>query len=116
MDDDDATKDNREAQRDVDYSVDAGRVWTIPRNAGGRGTATITITPKNQLPGTIRVASPDNDTDADAPGIQIADDGLTLSPVDIRIKKEVAATADAITLSQESIREGRWCDDNRGER
>ena len=103
MDDDDATKDNREAQRDVDYSVTLASL-TIPRNAVS-GTATITITPQNQLPGTIRVASPDNDTDADAPGIQIADDGLTINPVDIRIKKEVAATADAITLSQESIRE-----------
>ena len=103
MDDDDATKDNREAQRDVDYSVTLASL-TIPRNAVS-GTATITITPQNQLPGTIRVASPDNDTDADAPGIQIADDGLTLNPVDIKIKKEVAATADAITLSQESIRE-----------
>ena len=51
------------------------------------------------------MGSPDNDTDADAPGIQIEDDGLTLSPVDIKIKKEIAATADAITLSQESIRE-----------
>ena len=101
MDDDDATKDNREAQRDVDYSVTLASL-TIPRNAVS-GTATITITPQNQLPGTIRVASPD--FDADAPGIQIADDGLTLSPVDIKIKKEVAATADAITLSQESIRE-----------
>ena len=85
MDDDDATKDNREAQRDVDYSVTLASL-TIPRNAVS-GTATITITPQNQLPGTIRVASPDNDTDADAPGIQIADDGLTLSPVDIKIKK-----------------------------
>ena len=103
MDDDDATKDNREAQRDVDYSVTLASL-TIPRNAVS-GTATITITPQNQLPGTIRVASPDNDTDADAPGIQIADDGLTINPVDIKIKKEVAATADAITLSQESIRE-----------
>ena len=103
MDDDDATKDNREAQRDVDYSVTLASL-TIPRNAVS-GTATITITPQNQLPGTIRVASPDSDTDADAPGIQIADDGLTLSPVDIKIKKEVAATADAITLSKESIRE-----------
>ena len=103
MDDDDATKDNREAQRDVDYSVTLASL-TIPRNAVS-GTATITITPQNQLPGTIRVASPDNDTDAAAPGIQIADDGLTINPVDIKIKKEVAATADAITLSQESIRE-----------
>ena len=103
MDDDDATKDNREALRDVDYSVTLASL-TIPRNAVS-GTATITITPQNQLPGTIRVESPDFDTDADAPGIQIADDGLTISPVDIKIKKEVAATADAITLSQESIRE-----------
>ena len=103
MDDDDATKDNREALRDVDYSVTLARL-TIPRNAVS-GTATITITPQNQLPGTIRVESPDFDTDADAPGIQIADDGLTISPVDIKIKKEVAATADAITLSQESVRE-----------
>ena len=103
MDDADATKDNREAQRDVDYSVTLASL-TIPRNAVS-GTATITITPQNQLPGTIRVASPDFDTDADAPGIQIADDGLTLTPVDIKIKKEVAATADAITLSQERVRE-----------
>ena len=103
MDDDDATKDNREAQRDVDYSVTLASL-TIPRNAVS-GTATITITPQNQLPGTIRIESPDNDTDANAPGIQIADDGLTINPVDIKIKKEVAATADAITLSQESIRE-----------
>ena len=101
MDDDDATKDNREAQRDLDYTATLASL-TIPRNAVS-GTATITITPQNQLPGTIRVASPD--FDADAPGIQIADDGLTINPVDIKIKKEVAATADAITLSQESIRE-----------
>ena len=39
------------------------------------------------------------------PGIQIEDNGLTLSPVDIKIKKEIVATADAIALSQESIRE-----------
>ena len=103
MDDDDATKDNREALRDVDYSVTLASL-TIPRNAVS-GTATITITPQNQSLGTIRVASPDFDTDADAPGIQIADDGLTLNPVDIKIKKEVAATADAITLSQERVRE-----------
>ena len=101
MDSADATKDNREAQRDLDYTATLASL-TILRNAVS-GTATITITPQNQLPGTIRVASPD--FDADAPGIQIADDGLTLSPVDIKIKKEVAATADAITLSQESIRE-----------
>ncbi|MDE2807006.1 MAG: putative Ig domain-containing protein [Gemmatimonadota bacterium] len=97
----DATKDNREAERDLDYTV-ALATLTIPRNAVS-GTATITITPKNQLPGTIRVASPDND--AAVPGIQIGDGGLTLSPVDIKIKKEVVATADAITLSQERIRE-----------
>ena len=103
MDDADATKDNREAQRDVDYTVTLATL-TIPRRSAS-GTATITITPKNQLPGTIRVASPDFDTDADAPGIQIADDGLTINPVDIKIKKEVVVTADAITLSQESIRE-----------
>ena len=101
MDDDDATKDNREAQRDVDYTVTLATL-TIPRRSA-TGTATITITPQNQLPGTIRIASPDFDTDA--AGIQIADDGLTLNPVDIKIKKEVAATADAITLSQERVRE-----------
>ena len=99
----DATKDNREAQRDLDYTVTL-ETLTIPRNSVS-GTATITLIPKNRLPGTIRIASPDNDTDADAPGIQIEDDGLTLRPVDIRIRKEVAATADAITLSQERIRE-----------
>ena len=103
MDDADATKDNREALRDVDYTVMLATV-TIPRNAVS-GTATITITPRNQLPGTIRIGSPDFDIDADAAGIQIADDGLTINPVDIKIKKEIAATADAITLSQESIRE-----------
>ena len=103
MDDADATKDNREAQRDVDYTV-ALATLTIPKKSVS-GTATITITPQNQLPGTIRIESPDLDTDADAPGIQIADDGLTINPVDIKIKKEVAATADAITLSQERIRE-----------
>ena len=58
------------------------------------GTATITITPKNRLPGTIRVAASDSDAN-----------GLTVGPLDIKIKKEVAATADAITLSQESVRE-----------
>ena len=103
IDDADATKDNREAERDLDYTVTLTTL-TIPSNSVS-GTATITITPQSRLPGTIRVGSPDNDTDADAPGIQIADDGLTLSPVDIRIKKEIAATADAITLSQENIRE-----------
>ena len=103
MDDADATKDNREAQRDIDYAATLTTL-TIPRNAVS-GTATITITPQNRLPGTIRVASPDFDTDADAPGIQIQDDGLRLNPVDIKIRKEVVATADAITLSQESIRE-----------
>ena len=100
-DDADATEDNREAERDLDYTVTLTRL-TIPRNSVS-GTATITITPQGRLPGTIRVASPDNDTDA--PGIQIGDDGLTLRPVDIKIKKEIAATADAITLSQERIRE-----------
>ena len=99
----DATKDNREAQRDVDYTVTLGRL-TIPRKAVS-GTTTITLTPRNQLPGTVRIASPDFDLDADAPGIQIADDGLTLNPVDLAIKKEVTATADAIALSQERIRE-----------
>ena len=103
IDDADATKDNREAERDLDYTVTLTRL-TIPSNSVS-GTATITITPRSRLPGTIRVASPDNDTDADAPGIQIEDDGLTLSPVDIKLKKEIAATADAITLSQERIRE-----------
>ena len=103
IDDADATKDNREAERDLDYTVTLTRL-TIPSNSVS-GTATITITPRSRLPGTIWVASPDNDTDADAPGIQIEDDGLTLNPVDIKIKKEIAATADAITLSQESIRE-----------
>ena len=103
IDDADATKDNREAQRDVDYTVRLATL-TIPKESVS-GTATITITPKNKLPGTIRVESPDFDTDADAPGIQIEDDGLTINPVDIRIKKEVVATADAITLSQERIRE-----------
>ena len=103
MDDADATKDNREAQRDLDYTVTLTTL-TIPSNSVS-GTATITITPQNRLPGTIRVQSLDNDTDADALGIQIEDDGLTLSSVDIKIKKEIAATADAITLSQESIRE-----------
>ncbi len=103
IDDADATKDNREAERDLDYTVTLTTL-TIPSNSVS-GTATITITPRSRLPGTIRVGSPDNDTDADAPGIQIEDDGLTLRPVDIKIKKEIAATADAITLSQESIRE-----------
>ena len=103
IDDADATRDNREAQRDLDYTARLARL-TIPRNSVS-GTATITITPQSRLPGTIRVASPDFDADADAPGIQIEDDGLTLSPVDIKIKKEVIATADAITLSQERIRE-----------
>ena len=103
IDDADATKDNREAERDLDYTATLPTL-TIPSNAIS-GTATITITPQSRLPGTIRVGSPDNDTDADAPGIQIEDDGLTLNPVDIKIKKEIAATADAITLSQERIRE-----------
>ena len=103
IDDADATKDNREAERDLDYTVTLPTL-TIPSNSVS-GTATITITPQSRLPGTIRVAAPDNDTDADALGIQITDDGLTLNPVDIKIKKEIAATADAITLSQERIRE-----------
>ena len=103
IDDADATKDNREAERDLDYTATLPTL-TIPSNAIS-GTATITIIPQSRLPGTIRVGSPDNDTDADAPGIQIEDDGLTLNPVDIKIKKEIAATADAITLSQERIRE-----------
>ena len=72
MDDADATKDNREAQRDIDYTARPATL-TIPRRSA-TGTATITITPRNQLPGTIRIASPDFDTDA--AGIQIADDGL----------------------------------------
>ena len=99
----DATKDNREAERDLDYTATLPTL-TIPSNAVS-GTATIVITPRSRLPGTIRVGSPDSDTDADALGIQIEDDGLTLNPVDIKIKKEIAATADAITLSQERIRE-----------
>ena len=101
IDQTDATKDNREAQRDMDYTVTLATL-TIPRNAVS-GMVTITITPQNQLPGTIRVESLDFDTDA--PGIQIADDGLTINPVDIALKKGIVATADAITLSQESIRE-----------
>lgn len=84
IDDADATKDNREAERDLDYTVTLTRL-TIPSNSVS-GMATITITPRSRLPGTIRVASPDNDTDADAPGIQIEDDGLTLNPIDIKIK------------------------------
>ena len=100
IDDADATKDNREAQRDLDYTVTLATL-TIPRNQVS-GTATITITPRNRLPGTIRVATPDSD--ANNAGIQIAD-GLTVRPLDLKIKKAVAATADAITLSQESVRE-----------
>ena len=99
-DDADATKDNREAQRDLDYTVTLATL-TIPRNKVS-GTATITITPRSRLPGTIRVATPDSD--ADNAGIQIAD-GLTVRPLDLKIKKAVAAKADAITLSQESVRE-----------
>ncbi len=101
MDEADATKDNREARRDVDYEVTLATLTISRRSVSG--TATITITPKKQLPGTIRIASPDKDTDA--AGIQIADDGLTLNPVDIALKKEVTATADAIALSQERVRE-----------
>ena len=100
IDDADATKDNREAQRDLDYTVTLARL-TIPRNKVS-GTATIIITPRNRLPGTIRVATPDSD--ANNAGIQIAN-GLTVRPLDIKIKKAVAATADAITLSQERVRE-----------
>ena len=100
IDDADATKDNREAQRDLDYTVTLATL-TIPRNKVS-GRATITITPRNRLPGTIRVATPDSD--ANNAGIQIAN-GLTIRPLDIKMKKAVAATADAITLSQESVRE-----------
>ena len=100
IDDADATKDNREAQRDLDYTVTLATL-TIPRNKVS-GTATIIITPRNRLPGTIRVATPDSD--AGNAGIQIAN-GLTVRPLDIKIKKAVAATADAITLSQERVRE-----------
>jgi hypothetical protein len=100
IDNADATKDNREAQRDLDYTVTLVPL-TIPRNKVS-GTATITITPRNRLPGTIRVATPDSD--ANNAGIQIAS-GLTVRPLDIKIEKAVAATADAITLSQESVRE-----------
>ena len=100
IDDADATEDNREARRDLDYTVTLATL-TIPRNKVS-GTAMITITPRNRLPGTIRVATPDSD--ANNAGIQIAN-GLTIRPLDIKIKKGVAATADAITLSQESVRE-----------
>ena len=111
MDSADATKDNREAQRDLDYTATLASL-TILRNAVS-GTATITITPQNQLPGTIRVASPD--FDADAPGIQIADDGLTINPVDIKNKEGGRCHGRChYTQSREHSR-GRWCDDNRGE-
>ncbi len=100
IDDADATKDNREAQRDLDYTVTLAPL-TIPRNKVS-GTATIIITPRNRLPGTIRVATPDSD--ANNEGIQIAN-GLTIRPLDLKMTKGVAATADAITLSQESVRE-----------
>ena len=100
IDDADATKDNREARRDLDYTVMLATL-TIPRNKVS-GTAMITITPRNRLPGTIRVATPDSD--ANNAGIQIAN-GLTIRPLDLKIKKGVAATADAIALSQESVRE-----------
>ena len=93
-DDADATKDNREAQRDLDYTVTLATL-TIPRNSVS-GTATITITPRNRLPGTIRVESP---------GVQFGDDELTIHPVDIKIKKEIAAAPDAIVLSPERVRE-----------
>ncbi len=102
IDDAGATADNREAQRDLDYTVTLATI-TIPRNAVS-GTATITVTPSRRgLPGTIRLGVPDRD--ADTEGIQLAVGGLTVSPVDIKIKKEAAATADTVTLSQESIRE-----------
>ncbi len=100
IDDADATKDNREARRDVDYTVMLTTL-TIPINSVS-GTATLTITPKNRLPGTIRVATPDND--AGTAGIQTAD-GLAIDPVDIKIGKESVAMPSAITLSQNSIRE-----------
>ena len=48
MDNDDATKDNREAQRDLDYTATLASL-TIPRRSVS-GTATITIAPRNQLP------------------------------------------------------------------
>ena len=101
IDDADATKDNREAQRDLDYAVTLATL-TIPKKSVS-GRATITLTPRNRLPGTIRVESSDNDTDA--PGIQIEDDGLTINPVDIKIKKESTVAVVAIALSQDSIRE-----------
>ena len=101
IDDDDATETNREAQRDLDYFVRLTSL-TIPRGSVS-GTATITITPDNRLPGTIRVQAPDRD--GNASGIQIAADGLTLNPVDIYIKKEALATPAAITLSHDRIRE-----------
>ena len=100
IDDADATQDNREAQRDLDYTVTLATL-TIPRNKVS-GTATITITPRSRLPGTIRVATPDSD--ANNAGIQLAN-GLTVRPLDIQIKKAVAATADAVALSQERVRE-----------
>ena len=91
-----ATKDNREAQRDLDYTVTLAPL-TIPRNSVS-GTATITITPKNRLPGTIRVGSPTG-------RVEVGDDELTIHPVDLKIKKEVAAAPDAIALSRERVRE-----------
>jgi len=90
-----ATKDNREAQRDLDYTVTLATL-TIPRNSVS-GTATITITPKNRLPGTIRVESPR--------AVRVGDDELTIHPVDIKLKKEVAAAPNAIVLSPERVRE-----------
>ena len=99
--DDDATADNREALRDLDYMITLATI-TIPRNSVS-GTATITVTPNRRLPGTIRLEVPDRD--ASTEGIQLTSGGLTVRPVDIKIKKEAAATADTITLSQESIRE-----------
>ena len=94
INDADATKDNREAQRDLDYSVTLATL-TIPRRSVS-GTATITITPRNRLPGTIRVGAPASDASAL---------GLEIQPLDLKIKKEAAVAPAAITLSQERIRE-----------
>lgn len=89
IDNADATKDNREAQRDVDYTVTLATL-TIPSDSVS-GTATITITPRSQLPGTIRVEGIGGE--------------LPIDPVDIKIKKEGTARPSAIALSQNSIRE-----------
>ena len=82
--DDDATADNREALRDLDYMITLATI-TIPRNSVS-GTATITVTPNRRLPGTIRLEVPDRD--ASTEGIQLTSGGLTVRPVDIKIKKE----------------------------